>query len=91
MRRLKGVEAMKGLFSVPESDPLTPLKGTYELVINGLTFEQGSDIDVEMVFHGQLYGLAGTDHARRDISVALLLAHRWRWLSVCWLLWALRC
>lgn len=72
VRRLKGVPAMKGLFSVPESDPLTPLKGTYELVINGLTFEQSSDINAELVFHGQLYGIAGTDHARRDLSVALL-------------------
>lgn len=71
-RRLRRVEPMKGLFSIPESDPLTPLKGTYQLVINGLTFEPESDIDVEFVFHGQLFGLAGTDHNRRDIMVALL-------------------
>lgn len=72
IRRLKNDNVMKGLFSVPESDPLTPLKGTYQLVIKGLTFEPGSDIDVELVFHGQLYGVAGTDHSRRDIKVALL-------------------
>lgn len=71
-RRLRRVPPMQGLFSVPDSEPLTPLKGTYQLVINGLTFEQESDINVEFVFHGQLYGLAGTDHNRRDISVALL-------------------
>ena len=72
IRRLRRVEPMKGLFSVPDSDPMTPLKGTYELVIEGLAFEQGSDIDAEFVFHGQLYGLAGTDHNRRDLMVALL-------------------
>lgn len=72
IRRLKNENVLEGLFSVPESDPPTPLKGTYQLVINGLTFEPASDIDVEMVFHGQLYGLAGTDHSRRDIMVALL-------------------
>ncbi len=42
------------------------------MIIDGLTFEQGSDIDAEFVFHGQLYGLAGTDHARRDLTVPLL-------------------
>lgn len=72
LRRLRRVEPMKGLFAVPDSEPLTPLKGTYELVIDGLTFEPESDINVEFVFHGQLYGLAGTDHNRRDLMVALL-------------------
>lgn len=71
-RRLRRVPPMQGLFSVPDSDPLTPLKGTYQLVINGLTFEPESDLNVEFVLHGQLYGLAGTDHNRRDIMVALL-------------------
>ncbi len=72
IRRLRRVEPMKGLFAVPDSEPLTPLKGTYELVINGLTFEPESDLDMEFVFHGQLYGMAGTDHNRRDLMVALL-------------------
>lgn len=72
VRRLRGVEPMKGLFSVPDSEPLTPLKGTYQLVIQGLVFEPESDIKAEFVFHGQLFGLAGTDHNRRDIAVALL-------------------
>ena len=29
-------------------------------------------MDVEFVFHGQVYGLAGTDQARRDLMVPLL-------------------
>ena len=68
--RLKGQEAVQGLFLNPETQSI--VKGDYQLIINGLTFEQASDIDAEFVFHGQLYGLAGTDHSRRDLTVALL-------------------
>jgi len=42
------------------------------LLITGTTFEKDSDIDAEFVFHGQLYGMAGTDQLRRDLTVALL-------------------
>lgn len=68
--RLNNENVMEGLFIDPETK--TPLKGKYQLVITGTTFEQGSDIDAEFVFHGQLYGLAGTDQSRRDLTVALL-------------------
>jgi peptide/nickel transport system permease protein len=71
-RRLGGLDPMVGIFSVEDSDPPVALKGTYQLVIDGLVFEEGSDIDVEFVLHGQTYGIAGTDHQRRDLSVALL-------------------
>ncbi len=63
-------EAMQGLFTDPKTNK--PLKGKYQLVIGGTTFEKDSDIDAEFVFHGQVYGLAGTDHARRDLMVPLL-------------------
>ncbi|MFM8322314.1 MAG: ABC transporter permease [Chloroflexota bacterium] len=72
IRRLKTDEVMHGLFGVPDSDPVVPLKGAYRLRIQGLTFEPESDIDAEFVLHGQLYGMAGTDYARRDLMVALL-------------------
>jgi len=71
-RRLGGLDPMVGIFSVEDSEPPVALKGTYQLVIDGLVFEEGSDIDVEFVLHGQTYGIAGTDHQRRDLSVALL-------------------
>ncbi len=71
-RRLGGLDPMIGIFSVEDSDPPQVLKGTYTLVIDGLVFEKESDIDVEFVLHGQTYGIAGTDHQRRDLSVALL-------------------
>lgn len=72
IRRLKTDKVMQGLFAQPDSDPPVPLKGTYQLVLKGMTFEPDSDIDAEFVLHGQLYGLAGTDHNRRDLAVALL-------------------
>jgi len=73
-RRLDGRPVMQGLFADPASNPeaLVPLKGTYQLVIKGASFEQDSNMDAEFVLYGQVYGLAGTDHLRRDLMVALL-------------------
>ena len=72
LKRLKSKDVITGLFAIPESNPPVPLKGTYQLEINGITFEKGSDINAEFVFHGNLYGLAGTDNQRRDLTVPLL-------------------
>jgi peptide/nickel transport system permease protein len=63
---------MTGLFTDFQTNPPSPLKGKYQLVITGTTFEKGSDIDAEFVFHGQVYGWAGTDQSRRDLMVPLL-------------------
>ncbi|MCB0064810.1 MAG: ABC transporter permease [Caldilineaceae bacterium] len=71
-RRLRDVPPLVGLFGVPESEPPTPLQGTYELQVAGLLFEEDADLDAKMVVYGQVYGLAGTDHRRRDLMVALL-------------------
>ena len=35
------------------------------------TFEQGADVQGEFVIYGKVYGLAGTDHLRRDLMVAM--------------------
>lgn len=73
-RRLGGVVPMVGLFADPNSSPDDPvaLQGTYKIVITSFTFEEGSDVNAEFVFHGQVDGWAGTDHRRRDIGVAIL-------------------
>jgi len=73
-RRLGGQPPMQGLFADPASDPEAPvpLKGTYQMLIDGVSFEQDSNIDAEFVLYGQVYGMAGTDHQRRDLMVALL-------------------
>lgn len=51
---------------------LVPIKGTYELRVTGFVFEEDAELDAEFVLYGQVYGLAGTDHARRDLMVAML-------------------
>jgi peptide/nickel transport system permease protein len=63
---------MAGLFNKPDTDPPVANKGTYQLQITGSTFEPDSDLDVNFVFQGMVYGLAGTDMSRRDLMVALL-------------------
>jgi peptide/nickel transport system permease protein len=60
------------LFADPESDQAELVKGTYQLVVNGLFFEQESDLDAEFLLLGKVYGLAGTDYLRRDLIVPLL-------------------
>ena len=68
--RLRTEDVIRQLFSDPETDKL--VKGKYQLLITGTTFEPDSNIDVQFVRHGQVYGLAGTDQARRDLVVPLL-------------------
>ncbi|HCC33551.1 MAG TPA: ABC transporter permease [Clostridiales bacterium] len=70
--QLGGLTPEVGLFAEEGSDPPRVLKGRYELVVEGLTFEAASDLDARLVVYGQVHGLAGTDHLRRDIMVALL-------------------
>jgi peptide/nickel transport system permease protein len=71
-KRLKTDYVMNSLFLEPNSQPPKTVKGKYQLVINGTAFESGSDIDAEFVFHGDLFGLAGTDKYRRDLFLPLL-------------------
>ena len=60
------------LFLVPKSDPPEVLKGHYEVQVEIITFEKDSDVDAEFIAYGQVSGIAGTDHKRRDLMVALL-------------------
>ncbi len=71
-RRVGDIPVQEGLFARPEVTPLTPLKGKYTFQVNAITFEPDSDVDAKFVIYGQVYGLAGTDHRRRDLMVALL-------------------
>ncbi len=49
-----------------------PLPGRYELYVDLYTFEPDTKVDLRLVVYGQLHGWAGTDHLRRDITIALL-------------------
>jgi peptide/nickel transport system permease protein len=72
-KRLRTNDVMHALFT-PEGaeDSARPLKGTYQLKMVGVTFDQSGDINAEFVLHGNLYGLAGTDQYRRDLVLPLL-------------------
>ncbi|WP_019570542.1 ABC transporter permease [Thioalkalivibrio sp. ALE11] len=63
-----------GLFSDADVEDPEPrvLPGTYELVLETVHFEPEGRMDAELVAYGQVHGLFGTDHQRRDLSVALL-------------------
>lgn len=71
-QRLKGVEHQIGLFAQPQSDPPVPLKGTYQLHVEVVTFNPDADVDVEFLQYGKVYGWFGTDHNRRDLKIGLL-------------------
>lgn len=60
------------LFADPDSTQPEIVRGGYEVVVDGLTFEPDADIEAEFVLLGQVYGLAGTDFYRRDLLVPLL-------------------
>ena len=70
IQRLNGANPMQALFEDPKTNAI--VKGKYQLQIIGTTFEPGSDIDAQFVFQGQVFGLAGTDYARRDLVLPLL-------------------
>lgn len=71
-RRLGGQEVNIGLFAQPDTDPAVPLKGTYTIQVQALTFEPETTVEAEFVMYGLVHGLAGTDHLRRDLIVPLL-------------------
>ncbi len=56
----------------PDSDEPEVVTGRYTLQIDGLTFEQNSDINAKLVLLGQVYGFAGTDNLRRDLFFPLI-------------------
>ena len=37
-----------------------------------MVFEDEADVDARLVIYGEVFGLAGTDHLRRDLTLALM-------------------
>jgi len=60
------------LFAQPEAREATALPGKYRLVVTVLPFGENTDVDLEFVLIGGVYGWAGTDYLRRDLLVPLL-------------------
>jgi len=73
-RRLRGdLATHEALFAAdPEAEEPEALQGTYTLQVSAKVFEPEGDVDAELVMYGEVHGIAGTDHRRRDLSVALL-------------------
>lgn len=76
-RQLGGLAPEVGLLADRGAEPDARgrdrvLKGRYELVVSGLLFEAEADLDARLVVYGQVHGLAGTDHRRRDLTLGLM-------------------
>jgi peptide/nickel transport system permease protein len=73
-KSLKTENIMQALFTDPKASAqdAVPVKGKYQLVITGTGFEKGTDMNAELVLHGALFGMAGTDLYRRDLVLPLL-------------------
>ncbi|MCK9522986.1 MAG: ABC transporter permease [Proteobacteria bacterium] len=65
-----------GLFAQPASrkSGATPVvqKGRYTLAIDAILFGDEATLEADLVVYGRVHGIAGTDHQRRDLLVALL-------------------
>lgn len=68
--QLDGAVPHKGLLADPQ-DRTAPLKGDYRLEVTA-QIPENAELHPELVVFGEVHGLAGTDHQRRDLMVALL-------------------
>ncbi len=68
--QLNNLLAHRGLFADPQ-DTTREVKGDYRMILQ-VEIPQEAEIEASLVVFGQVHGPAGTDHLRRDISVALL-------------------
>lgn len=73
-KKLKNTAPSTGLFldQNAENPGEKPVRGTYKLVVETVTFEPDSSIQTEFVMLGQVFGWAGTDHMRRDLLLPIL-------------------
>ena len=72
-RKFFGISPEKAIFmdTDTENEPVA-VPGKYELQIESIAFEENAIVDVELVVFGKVYGLAGTDHRRRDLIIPLM-------------------
>jgi peptide/nickel transport system permease protein len=63
-----------GLFAADPGADGRPevLQGTYRLTLDAVLFDEAAELHADLVAFGRVHGLAGTDHLRRDLMVALL-------------------
>ncbi len=62
-----------GLFAKSKDKELSKVqKGKYVLQIDAILFGSEASLKADLVVYGRVHGLAGTDHQRRDLMIALL-------------------
>jgi len=73
LQRRLGAPAHIGLFAQDPAaaDPKVQT-GEYRLIVDAIAFEQDAEVSADLVAYGQVHGLAGTDHQRRSLMLALL-------------------
>jgi peptide/nickel transport system permease protein len=71
-RRLGGVPHVELFAASGEEGATGVLQGRYRLEVEAVLFEPESALSATLVTYGRVHGLAGTDHRRRDLMVALL-------------------
>jgi len=73
LQRRLGAIPHVGLFAQPDTpDEPQVQNGDYRLTVDAILFEDDATVDAELVVYGQVHGLAGTDHQRRNLMLALL-------------------
>lgn len=71
LRRFEGLALEVALFS--DSRELgRPQNGLYALVLKIYSFEAEGGVEANLLVYGQVHGLCGTDHLRRDLALVLL-------------------
>ncbi|MCE9661861.1 ABC transporter permease [Halomonas sp. M5N1S17] len=74
-RRLGGLVPHIGLLAEPDADAGAQPQvqpGRYTLMLDAVVFDEQAGIDAELVLYGRVHGIAGTDHQRRELSLALM-------------------
>ncbi len=72
IKKLGDIRPNIGLFINEGDESQTSIKGNYQMIVESFLFEDNSQVSIEFVMHGQVFGWAGTDHMRRDLSLPIL-------------------
>ncbi|MBK7950322.1 MAG: ABC transporter permease [Deltaproteobacteria bacterium] len=73
LERRLGLVPQVGLLADPASEGAPrALPGRYRIELEAVLFEPDSTVSATLVSYGRVHGMAGTDHQRRDLMVALL-------------------
>lgn len=65
------ITTTRGLF-MKYTNKLEVLKGNYSLLVEAELKNKEDSLTLDALFYGSVYGIAGTDHLRRPIHIALL-------------------